>query len=56
MNLAHALRSHRAGMTLPDLRILAVDADEAIPEPGVGQSTCDAAHIGVLDIKGAIES
>ena len=55
MNLAHALRSHRAGRTLPDLRILAVQADEAIPEPGVGQSTWDAAHIGVLDIKEAIE-
>jgi deoxyxylulose-5-phosphate synthase len=56
MNLVHALRSHRAGMTLPDLRILAVNADEAIPEPGIEQSTWDAAHIGVLDIKGAIES
>ena len=54
MNLANALQA-RKDFESPTIRILAIDANERIPEPVAGQSAQDAAGIGVMDIIKAIQ-
>ncbi len=54
MNLASALRARKGLTSLPTMRILAIEADEHIPEPEAGQSSLSAAGIGVEHIINAI--